>query len=291
MKPPPLSYHRAESVEDAVRLLAEHGEEAKLLAGGQSLVPMLNLRLAAPEHLIDVSRIDPLRWIRREGDRIVVGAAVRQAEAEDDPELMSACPLLSAAFPHIAHREIRNAGTVGGSIAHGDCAAELPVATLALDAEMVLSGRAGERVVAAEDFFVSYLETAIEPGEVLTAIRLPVAEAGSGASFMELSRRSGDYAIAGVATTLTLREGRIERIAAALLGVAPTPVRAAAAERALRGEAPEPEAIAAAAEAAIAELEPPEDLHGDAGLRRRVAGTLLRRSIAEAAERAKGDLR
>lgn len=290
MKPPPLSYHRAESVEEAVGLLAELGEEAKVLAGGQSLVPMLNLRLAAPEHLIDVSRVEQMRLIRRDGDRVVVGAAVRQAEAEDDPDLMTACPLLSAALPHIAHREIRNAGTVGGSVAHGDCAAELPVAALALEAEMLLSGPAGERVVAAEDFFVSYLETAIEPGEVLTGIRLPVAEGGSGASFMELSRRSGDYAIAGVATTLTLREGRIDRIAAALLGVAPTPVRAVAAERALQGEAPGEAAIAAGAAAAAAELNPPEDLHGDSDLRRQVAETLLRRSIAEAAERAKGDV-
>lgn len=291
MKPPRFQYHRAESVEEAVGLLGEHRDEAKLLAGGQSLVPLLNLRLAAPEHLVDVSRIEELRRIGRANGRIEVGAAVRQAEAEDNPELMTACPLLSAALPNIAHREIRNAGTVGGSVAHGDAAAELPVVALALDAEMVVRGPAGERTVAATDFFRSYLETALEPDEVLTALRLPVAGPGSGASFMELARRSGDYAIGGVATTLTLRDGRVERIAIACLGVAPTPVRARAAEAALNGCEPEPEPVAAAAAAAVAELEPPVDLHGDAELRRRVIGTLLRRTVAEAAERAKEEQR
>ncbi|HST37863.1 MAG TPA: FAD binding domain-containing protein, partial [Conexibacter sp.] len=161
MKPSPVNYHAPASVEDAVGLLAEHGDEAKVLGGGQSLVPLMNLRLASPLHLVDVTRVEGLASIVRRDGAYEVGAAVRQADAEDDVALMAACPLLAAALPHVAHREIRNAGTVCGSLAHGDAAAELPAVAVALDAELVVHGPRGRRTIRATEFFRSFLETAL----------------------------------------------------------------------------------------------------------------------------------
>lgn len=289
MKPSPLAYHRATSATDAIALLAEHGDEAKVIAGGQSLVPLLNLRLAAPSHLVDITRVDGFDRIAATNGSIEIGAAVRQADAEDDASLMTACPLLAAALPHVAHREIRNAGTVCGSIAHGDAAAELPVVALALDAQMLVRGPAGEREVAAGEFFRSYLETALEPDELLCGVRFPVADPGSGAAFHELARRAGDYAIAGAGAAVVLSEGRIAEARIACLGVAPVPIRASAAERLLAGEKPRAELIAEASATAAAELEPHQDLHASAALRRSAAAELMRRAITDAVARA-GDV-
>jgi carbon-monoxide dehydrogenase medium subunit len=291
VKPSRLSYHAAETADEAVSLLAELGDDAKVLAGGQSLVPLLNLRLAAPAHLVDITRVRELAEVRRDGGAVEIGAAVRQADVEDDPAVMTACPLLAAALPHIAHREIRNAGTVCGSVAHADAAAEIPLVALALDAQMAVRGPRGDRTIPAREFFRSYLTTALEPDEVLVSLRLPVAGGGSGAAFHELAPRAGDYAVAGAGVTLTVAGGVVQSAGIALLAVDSVPVRATAAEEALIGRAPDDDAIAAAARAAAADLDPPTDLHAGAALRRRAAETLIRRAIADAAARAQEDRR
>jgi carbon-monoxide dehydrogenase medium subunit len=286
VKPSPFVYHRAQTPDEAVALLAEHGDEAKILAGGQSLVPMLNLRLAAPGHLVDISRVSRLASSGHTNGSIEIGAGVRQAAVEDDPVLMAACPLLAVALPHVAHREIRNSGTVCGSIAHGDAAAEIPVVALALEAEMIVLGPGGERNVPAADFFRSYLQTALGSDELLVAVRFPAAQPGTGASFHELARRAGDYAIAGAGASVTVRDGVVESARIGCLGVDTVPVRAIAGERALEGQVPAPEAIAAAANAAASELDPHNDLHASAALRRSAAETLMRRAISDAVARA-----
>lgn len=291
MKPSPTTYHAPATIAEAVGLLAEHGDEAKVLGGGQSLLPLMNLRLAAPGHLVDATRIDGLGAIERTGDGAFyeLGAAVRQGEAEDDAALAAACPLLAAAFPHIAHREIRNAGTVCGSIAHGDAAAELPAVALALDAELVVHGPRGVRTATAEGFFRSFLETDLEPDELLAAVRLPVAPPGSGAVFHELARRAGDFALAGVGAQLTVRDGVVAEARVACIGVGATAVRARAAERTLAGARADERTIAEAARAAAAELEPSEDLHASAAFRRHAAETLMRRALHDAAARAESN--
>lgn len=289
MKPSPLTYHAPATVADAVGLLAEHGDDAKVLGGGQSLLPLMNLRLAAPGHLVDATRIDGLGAIERRDGWFELGAAVRQAQAEDDAALAAACPLLAAAFPHIAHREIRNAGTVCGSIAHGDAAAELPAVALALDAELVVHGPRGVRTVGADGFFRSFLETDLEPDELLAAVRLPVAPPGTGAAFHELARRHGDFALAGAGAQLTVRDGVVAEARVACIGVAATAVRARAAERSLTGARADAATIAEAARAAAAELEPPEDLHASAAFRRHAAETLMRRALHDAAARAESN--
>jgi carbon-monoxide dehydrogenase medium subunit len=288
VKPGPLAYHRAESADEAVALLGELGEDAKILAGGQSLVPLMNLRLAAPAHLIDITRAPELGAIRRVGGMIEIGAAVRQRDAGDDPELMVGCPLLAAVLPHVAHQEIRNAGTICGSVAHADPAAEIPAVAVALGAEMTVRGSDGERIVPASEFFHSHFETALAPDELLVSLRLPVAGPGSGAGFHELARRAGDYAIAGAAAMVELADGVITRAGVACLAVGTVPVRAIAAESMLVGSEPGDDTVAAAARAAAGELDPPDDLHGTAAFRRHAAEALLRRAIGDAVVRANG---
>jgi carbon-monoxide dehydrogenase medium subunit len=289
VKPSPVTYHAPATVAEAVGLLAEHGDEAKVLGGGQSLLPLMNLRLAAPGHLVDATRIAGLGAIERGDGAFTIGAAVRQGEAEDDAALAAACPLLAAAFPHIAHREIRNAGTVCGSIAHGDAAAELPAVALALDAELVVHGPRGVRTATADGFFRSFLETDLEPDELLAAVRLPVAPPGTGAAFHELARRAGDFALAGVGAQLTMRDGVVMEARIACIGVGATALRARAAEQALAGGRADERTIADAARAAAAELEPSEDLHASAAFRRHAAETLMRRALHDAAARAEGN--
>lgn len=290
MKPSPTTYHAPATVAEAVGLLAEHGDDAKVLGGGQSLLPLMNLRLAAPGHLVDTTRIEGLGAIeRRDGDVFEIGAAVRQGQAEDDAALAAACPLLAAALPHIAHREIRNAGTVCGSIAHGDAAAELPAVALALDAELVVHGPRGVRTATADGFFRSFLETDLAPDELLAAVRLPVAPPGTGAAFHELARRAGDFALAGVGAQLTVRDGVVAEARVACIGIGATALRSRAAERTLAGGRADERTIAEAARAAAAELEPSEDLHATAAFRRHAAETLMRRALHDAAARAESN--
>ena len=286
MKPAPFEYFDPTTVDQAVALLREH--DAKLLAGGQSLVPLLNMRLARPAVIVDLNRVDSLDYIRRMNGHLAIGAMTRQRTIERSELVASAQPLLQAATRMIAHPQIRNRGTIGGSIAHADPAAEYPAVALALDAELVAVGPNGERAIRAEDLFVTYLTTALDPVEVLTEVRVPVLPERTGWSFQEMSRRHGDFALAGVAATLTLgSRGECAGARVALFGVAPTPVRARLVEEALAGEAPTDALFERAAQRASDGLdEVLSDVHATAEFRRHLAQVLTRRALTEAAARA-----
>ncbi|MDA8043944.1 MAG: xanthine dehydrogenase family protein subunit M [Actinomycetota bacterium] len=282
MKPAPFQLHIPSTLEEAVGLLSQHGEEAKVLAGGQSLVPLMALRLARYEHLVDVNRIAALQGIAREGGWLTIGAMTRQttAEAHRDVALV---PLLHQALPLIGHFQIRNRGTVGGSTAHADPASELPAVALALDAEMVIHGPAGGRVVPAREFFVSTWTTGLKPDEILTAVRYPVWPGHCGFALEEFARRSGDFAIAGVACGLEVdQDGDVARAAIAYFGMAPTAVRASAAEAALVGSPARGADLAEIARLAASNTDPGDDIHGSAGFRRRVAAHLTERALERA---------
>lgn len=287
MKPPPFAYRAPESVPEALEWLAEYGPEAKVLAGGQSLVPLLALRLARPGLLVDLARVPGLTQLAERDQGLVVGAMTRQQSAERSQLVGRLAPLLQAAMPFIGHPAIRSRGTIGGSLAHADPAAELPAVAVALDADLVaVSARRGERTIAATEFFASYLTTALEADEILTEIRFPPPAEGTGVGFLEVARRQGDFAMVGVAATVCLRGGSISQARLALTGVADVPIRATEAERALLGAAPDPAAFRAAAEVVALELAPRSDLHASAGYRRQVAAVLVRRALAVAAQRA-----
>ena len=288
MKPPLFEYHAPASVEEAVGLLAEHGDEAKVLAGGQSLIPLLSLRLARPAHLIDVNGLSDLGSIKN-GNGLELGALVRHRVAERSADVKAASPMVAAALRYIGHAAIRNRGTIGGSVAHADPAAELPAVLLALGGEVVAQRSGGTRTIPAADLFQGFLTTALEPDELLTAVRFPAWPAGAGWSFQEFSRRSGDFAIVGVATMLVLDGGgKVTDARVAFSGAAGTPVRSAAAEAVLNGGTPGPDLWKSAGEAAAGDLDPPDDLHGSANYRRHLASVLAQRSLQEAYDRAKG---
>jgi CO/xanthine dehydrogenase FAD-binding subunit len=290
MKPAPFEYHDPTTVDQAVALLREHEADVKLLAGGQSLVPLLNMRLARPAVIVDLNRVAGLDYIRRENGHLAIGALTRQRAVERSEVVAGAQPLLHAATKLIAHPQIRNRGTIGGSIAHADPAAEYPAVALALDAELVAVGPNGQRAIKAADFFVTYLTTALDPAEVLTEVRVPVLPERTGWSFQEVSRRHGDFALAGAAVTLTLgARGECETSRVALFGVAPTPVRARAVEEALLGQTPDDVLFEAAAERAGDGLDDAlTDVHATAEFRRHLARVLTRRALVEAASRAQG---
>lgn len=288
MKPAPFEYFDPPTVAEAIALLKEHGGDAKVLAGGQSLMPLLNMRLARPQVVIDLNRVAGLDYIREENGWIAIGALTRQRAVERSELVRTRQPLLHAATRFIAHPQIRNRGTVGGSLAHADPAAEYPAVALALDAELVATGPGGVRVISASDFFVTYLTTALEPAEVLTEARVLVLPARTGWSFQEVSRRHGDFALAGVAATLTLDRGGVcsaSRIA--LFGVASTPVRAREAEELLVGSKPDERLLAEAAQRAAAGLDAPlSDVHASEEYRRHLAKVLTHRALVEALVRA-----
>ncbi len=293
MKPPPFEYDSPETIDDALGVLAEYGDDAKVLAGGQSLIPLMALRLARPAHLVDIGRIAELQHLRSNGDAgggLVIGAGVRQRRAERTPEIARLCPPLAQALPLIGHVPIRSRGTVGGSLAHADPAAELPAVALLAGVEMVVrSRRAGERVVPADEFFVGFFETALEADELLVELRVPAWAARTGSAFEEVARRHGDFALVGAGAMVTLAgDGTVHDARLAFTGVASTPVRAAAAERTLVGAAPTADAIAAAVDAARGEIDPSADLHATAAYRRHVAGVLAGRVLRDAAARAEG---
>ena len=287
MKMPAFCYHRPASVPEAVGLLSEFGGEAKVLAGGQSLLPLLALRLSHPAHLVDIGRVAGLDGLDAGADGFTVGAGVRHAAVESSPVAGRAAPLVAAAMPHIGHRAIRNRGTVCGSLAHADPAAELPAVALATDAELVAVSNTGERRIPAGDFFLGFLTCALDETELLTAVRFPAWPAATGWSVQEVSRRHGDYALVGLAAVLGLGAGgRVERAALSFFGAGSTPVRVGEAERVLVGEHPEPAAFAEAADVVTKTIEPPGDNHASAAYRAHVAGVLTRRGLAEAATRA-----
>ena len=288
MKLPPFEYHLAESVDDAVGLLAEWGDEAKVLAGGQSLVPLLAFRLARPAHLIDVNGLSDLAYIT-DGDGLEIGATVRHRDAERSEVVMAEAPIVAAALQFVGHAAIRNRGTIGGSIAHADPAAEMPTVFTALGGEVVARSTRGVRTIPADSFIEGFLTTALEPDELVTAIRLPPWPASTGWAFDEFSRRNGDFAIVGVATMIGLgTDGRVSDARLVFSGVGATPVRALEAERAMIGEMPSAELWTAAGDQAGAALDPPADLHGSPAYRRQLARVLATRSLQQAYERAKG---
>ena len=276
MKPAPFEYHAPETIDEVCGLLAEHGDEAKVLAGGQSLVPMLALRLTRFEHLVDVNRVAELSGFARENGTLVVRACTRQRVMERDAAIAAAVPLLARATPLIGHFQIRNRGTVGGSLAHADPASEYPAVAVALGAELELASPGGAvRRLAADDFFVGTWTTAAEPDELLVAARFPVWPARSGFAIEEVARRHGDFALAGVACAIT--DGRA---GIALFGVGSTPVRARDAEEAWLAGAAEAEV----AEAAVRDLDPPADVHASAPTRTRIARHLVERAVNRAQE-------
>jgi carbon-monoxide dehydrogenase medium subunit len=286
MKPPPFEYHLVGSVGEALALLTDHGDEAKVLAGGQSLVPLLALRLARPAHLVDINGVSELATVS-DGGGLTVGALVRHRVAERSLRVRAANPLLADALGLIGHVAIRNRGTIGGSIAHADPAAELPTVLVALDGEVEATSRRGSRWVSASELFRGFLTTSLAPDELLTGVRFPAWAAGTGWSFREFSRRSGDFAIAGVAATVRLDgAGTIAEARIAVSGVAATPVRARNAEAVLAGQVPSDELWAAASQEAAAGLAPPSDIHGSAAYRRHLAAALTRQAVREAHERA-----
>ena len=289
MKPPRFEYHRAGSIDEAVALLAEHADEAKVLAGGQSLVPLLSLRLAHPAHLVDINRVPDLATIGNgSGNGITVGSMVRHRTIERSASARAANPLLADAVRFIGHGAIRNRGTIGGSIAHADPAAELPAVLLALDGEVEARGPGGTRTIAAAALFEGFLTTSLEPDELLIAIRLPAWPSGTGWSFQEFSRRSGDFAIVGVAATVHLdRNGDIDGARLAFSGVDQVPRRAATAEAMLTGATPSDDLWKSAAHTAAAPLEPASDLHGSSAYRKHLAAVLAERALRQAHDRAK----
>jgi aerobic carbon-monoxide dehydrogenase medium subunit len=286
MKPVDFDLHRPSTLDEALELLARHPEEAKLLAGGQSLLPLLNFRLARPEHVVDLGRIASVGEIRRIQDEVVIGSMVRQSHAERSQVVAKQCPLLAAALPNIAHPPIRNRGTIGGSLAHADPAAELPAVATALDVSFVATSLRGTREIPAAQFFRTHLTTALEPDEILTEIRFPCVPAGSGAAFLEVARRRGDFALVGVAVQVSVDGDAITGARICFSGVADTPRRCAEAEDILAGQPFDDARCGAAADAARDVLEPSGDLHASAGYRKDVAGTLLHRAVTEAYDRA-----
>lgn len=285
MKPPPFSYSTPSTVAEAVGLLVEHADaEPRALAGGQSLVPLMNFRLAQPGHLVDLRNVAELSGIRLEGDILVIGSMTRQSEAEHSPEVALAAPLLAEAIGLVGHTPIRNSGTVGGSLTHADPAAELPAAVLALDAELVTVGPAGTHTIATGDFLRGPFSTALAPDELLTEVRVPRQQGGY--AFVEFARTHGNFAIVAVAAVVELDGERIRRAALALTGVAPTAIRATGAEDVLTGAAPDATSINAAAEAAVAGVHPVDDLHASAATRSALATTYVRRALRLAISRA-----
>ena len=288
MKPAPFDYHRPETATEAVRLLAELGDEAKVLAGGQSLIPLLALRLTAFGHLVDVGRIDGLRGVERRDDGVWIGAGTTAAAVEHSADVAAGVPLLTRATPFVGHFQIRNRGTIGGSLAHADPAAEYPAVAVALDAELEALSPSGTRRIPAGSFFTGLWGTALEPDELLTGVTFPVWSGRCGFAVEELARRHGDFAIAGAAVAVELdADDRVRRCGIGLIGLGPTPVRAAKAQAATIGAAMgdlDPEEVG---RLAVDDLDAvPSDLHGSSAYRTRVGAVIAARAWAAAGREA-----
>jgi CO/xanthine dehydrogenase FAD-binding subunit len=288
MKPAPFDYLAPRTLEEALAALAD-GQAAdgdtKILAGGQSLVPLLNFRLATPQRLVDLNRVPGLSFIRQQDGGFAIGAMTRQQALERDASLASGVPLLSEAMPWVGHLAIRTRGTLGGSLAHADPAAELPAVAVCLDAKLTLVSTRGQRSVAAQEFFVDYLTTRLEPDEILVEAWFPSMQPATGQAWIEFARRHGDFALAGVGVSLSLADERITEARIALTGVGATPVRAHQAEQALVGGSLV-ERMSAAVEAVRASLDPPADIHASSEYRVHLAGVLTERALRVAAGRA-----
>jgi aerobic carbon-monoxide dehydrogenase medium subunit len=285
----PFKYHTPATLAEVLDLLAAHGEEAKPLAGGQSLVPMLTLRLIRPAVIVDLARLEELRGVRRENGTLHIGALVRHRTLERGEGTLSACPVLQEAAGYIGNVRVRTLGTIGGSLAHADPAAELPAVVRALDATIVARGPNGERLIPASDFFVSILTTALRPGEVLVEVRVPVLGPRVGYALEEFSRRAGDFAIvASVAIVELDSEGRVAHARVALAGVGPTPCRLSSVEGALTGARASGETFRRVVAAASLEIDPSSDVHASAVYRKHLSRVLTARALERAAAVAAG---
>ena len=286
MKPAAFDYIVADSVDMAVASLAGAGGDAKIIAGGQSLVPMLNFRLLRPSVLIDINRIPGLAFIKEDERTITIGALARHHQLETSPVIVRHFPVLSLAMTHVAHLAIRTRGTIGGSLSHADPAAELPMMALLLDAEIRVTSAKGQRTIAARDFFLDALTVALEEGEIVTEAVLPKLPPQTGWGFEEVARRSGDFALAAVAATLTLTNGSISQARIAMTGIGPTAKRAREAEALLAGRRLESALIEKVIEAVRASVDPETDLHASSDYRRHLVGALAGRALAAAWRRA-----
>ena len=283
MKPAAFEYVRPASLDEALGVLRQRGDDAKVLAGGQSLVPLMNFRLARPAMIVDLNGLGDLAYIRPANGGLALGAMTRQRTIEKSAVVRERAPLLAEATPLIGHLPIRTRGTIGGSLVHADPAAEYPVVMVALDAELTLAREGGTRRVPASGFFETYLSTAIAPDEILTEIRVPGLPPTAAVAFLEISRRHGDFAIVAAAAVVDLAaDGRIAEARVALGGVGPRPVRARAAERLLAGQRPTAALLAEAARAVPAETDPPEDIHASAEYRREMSAVFTRRALTAA---------
>jgi aerobic carbon-monoxide dehydrogenase medium subunit len=287
MIPPAFEYLRPKTVPEAVALLQQHGDDAKILSGGQSLIPMMKLRLARPSHLIDINRISGLSYIKEDGGFLKIGGLTREAEVEASAVVRQKYPLLLDTATVIADPQVRNLATVGGNLAHGDPANDHPATMIALGAQVVATGAKGERVIAIDDFFVSLFTTSLKHDEILTEIRIPVPPPKSGGAYVKLERKVGDFATAAVAVQLTLDgSGAVQKIGIGLTNVGPTPLRAKKAEAALTGKKTDQAAIDQAAQIASGEAQPSSDLRGPAEYKTGLIKELTKRAIARALERA-----
>ena len=288
MKPAAFAYVVVDSVEMALAALSQAGGDAKILAGGQSLVPMLNFRLLRPSVLVDINRIPGLAFIEETGASVRIGALARHHQLETSPVIAKHFPVIAAAMAHVAHLAIRNRGTIGGSLSHADPAAELPMMAMLLDAELQIASTKGKRTIAARDFFLDALAVDLAEGELVTEIVLPKLPAKTGWGFEEVSRRAGDFALAAVAATINVTDGKITHARIAITGVAPTPLRVAAAEKSLIGKPLGAKLLDSVIAAVRSAAKPNADLHASVEYRRHLAGVLAGRAVEAAWRRAQG---
>src|SRR5258706_8807028 len=289
MKPAQFEYDDPQTEDEALDLLARHGDECKVLAGGESLVPMMNFRLARPGRLIDINGVRELSGIRRDGGTLVVGAMTRHSEVERSNVIAESWPLLHEAIGWVGHSQIRNRGTVGGSVAHADPAAELPAVFAALDAKFHIRSKRAARTLGWDQFFVAEFTTSLAPDELLISVEVPLVEAGTATAFVEYARRHGDFALGGAAVMVKAgRDGRCEKASIALLSAGSTPVRARNAEAVLAGKTLDQAAIGAAADEAVRDLHPTSDLHSSNEYRAKLLRTMTERWVRTAARRATG---
>jgi carbon-monoxide dehydrogenase medium subunit len=289
MIPAPFEYHAPKTLEEALRLLERHGDEANVLAGGHSLLPLMKLRLAAPRYVIDLGRLRGMSYIREENGQIAVGALTTHAEVETSALLLMRCPLLPETAAEIGDVQVRNRGTLGGSLAHADPAADYPAAILALDAEIIAASTDGTRAIPAHEFFLDMLTTQLRPGEILSQVRLPRLAPRTGMAYCKLHQPASGFAIVGVAARVTLgKGGKIDSAAVGVTGVGPKAYRAKAVEKSLHGKKPTPKLLAEAARHAAQGVEPLSDLHASAEYRREMAVVFARRALERAVARAKG---
>jgi aerobic carbon-monoxide dehydrogenase medium subunit len=288
MIPGSFDYHAPRSVDEALALLAELGDSAKILAGGQSLIPAMRFRLASPEVLVDINRIAGLSYVEERGDHLAIGALTREVALEETPVVAASYPLLFDTAKVIADPIVRNRATVGGNLAHADPANDHPATMLAYDAKVIARGPKGERVIAIDDFFTGLFENSLKQGELLTEIRIPKPAAGSGGAYLKIERKVGDYAVAAVAVQLRVASGKIAAIRIGLTNVSPVPLRAKAAEAALLGTTGDDTALEVAGVKAAAESDPAADLRGQTDYKRDLVRVLIKRAVRRALARAKG---